>query len=82
MKYKCPCCENYTFNTPAGGTFYICEVCYWEDDGYQLTHPDKLGANSVCLNDAKKNYLKFGACEKNLLKYVRKPLQSESSYSN
>ena len=42
-------------------------------------HPDRtrLGANEPCLIQARKNFLEFGACEKRLIKYVRKPKEEE-----
>ena len=67
-KYPCPCCENYTFSEKPPKTFDICPVCFWEDDYVQFNDPDfKGGANHVSLNQAKKNYLKFGAIEKRFL---------------
>lgn len=72
MKYKCPCCGLYTFNEPIGDTYDICAVCFWEDDGWQLENPDEAGgANKVSLNEARKNYKEFGACQSDMKKYVR-----------
>lgn len=57
MKYKCPCCENYTLYEKPPGTYEICDICHWEDDLVQYNDPTyKGGANILCLNDAKKNY--------------------------
>ena len=36
MRYACPCCSYYTFEEKPSGTYYICPVCYWEDDIVQL----------------------------------------------
>ncbi|MBO5056953.1 MAG: hypothetical protein J6C64_11455 [Lachnospiraceae bacterium] len=72
MKYKCPCCGYYTFDKPPGGTYDICPVCFWEDDGWQLDNPDEGGgANKVSLNQAKLNYMEFGACEPDMKEHVR-----------
>ena len=54
-KFKCPCCENYTLEEEPPGTYEICRICYWEDDGVQYNNPDyKGGANEMSLNEAKK----------------------------
>ena len=48
LKYKCPCCGFYTFDSKLDGTYDICEVCFWEDDPIQLDDPDfEGGANNV-----------------------------------
>ncbi len=79
-KYKCPCCGYYTFEEPINNTFNICPVCFWEDDGVQLFKPDfNGGANSPSLNEAKKYFAKFGACEKRFVENVRKPKENELS---
>jgi hypothetical protein len=53
-------------------------VCYWEDDKVQFNDPDyKGGANRVSLNEARANYLLYGACEAELVSKVRKPLSDE-----
>lgn len=77
-KYQCPCCLCYTLSEPPPGTFEICNVCYWEDDNVQYNDPSyTFGANRESLNQARKNYRKFGASSKDFLKLVRKPLDSE-----
>ena len=78
MKYKCPCCGFYTYDTPPNGTYDICSVCFWEDDPIQLEQEDYSGgANKVSLKQARENYRRFGACEARLLPYVREPLDEE-----
>ena len=58
----------------------ICSVCFWEDDPDQREdETDNDGANKVSLLEARKNYREFGACEKAMLKYVRKPNPDELS---
>lgn len=72
MKYKCPCCGYYTFDELPAGTYDICPVCFWEDDGWQLDNPDaEGGANKVSLNRARLNYMEFGACEPDMREHVR-----------
>lgn len=54
--YKCPCCGNYSLDDPPG-SYDICEICGWEDDPLQSKSPDlEGGANSISLNQAKKEY--------------------------
>ena len=56
-KYKCPCCERFTLSEEPPGTYEVCEVCGWEDDLAQYKNPDlEGGANSMSLNNAKKEY--------------------------
>lgn len=77
-RYQCPCCGYYTFNQPADNTFQICDVCYWEDDGIQLSNPNYHGgANAVSLKEAQQNFKLIGACEALFLKHVRKPVTEE-----
>lgn len=56
----------------------ICPVCFWEKDKAQERDPDYAdGANSISLNEARKNYAEFGACEKRFAEKVRKPYTIE-----
>jgi hypothetical protein len=76
--YPCPCCGYLTLDGPERGTFDICVVCGWEDDDYQIRHPDSDGgANKVSLNQARENYLKFGASSEDRMSRVRKPHPDE-----
>jgi hypothetical protein len=76
-KYKCPCCEFKTLDSPQG-FFDICPVCYWEDDNIQRNDPNyKGGANDISLNDARQNYKNIGAMSSEYLIYVRPPLEDE-----
>jgi hypothetical protein len=76
-KHQCPCCNYYTLDGKSG-TFEICPVCYWEDDNIQADDPDyKGGANSISLNEARKNYRKLGAMAKEYVNSVRAPTEDE-----
>ena len=78
MKYKCPCCGYYTFDEQPGGSYDICEVCFWEDDPEQLEDPAyEGGANPVSLIQARKNYEEFGASHPDLIVFVRAPYPDE-----
>ncbi|MGN0553251.1 MAG: CPCC family cysteine-rich protein [Oscillospiraceae bacterium] len=76
MKYVCKCCGNAAMNS--ADEYDICPVCFWERDFYQEKNPDSSdGANKVSLNEAKRNYAEFGACEKRFMLNVRKADVSE-----
>ncbi|RUT05051.1 hypothetical protein DSM106972_038720 [Dulcicalothrix desertica PCC 7102] len=65
-KFLCPCCENLTLEEDRIGSFEICPVCFWENDNIQFDDPDyEGGANKVSLNQARQNYKKFGAHNRN-----------------
>ena len=79
-KYPCPCCANVTLTEEPPGTFVVCPVCYWEDDAAQFEDQALAGgANVVSLEQARKNFKVFGACELGCIEYVRKPLASEKA---
>lgn len=51
-KLPCPCCGFLTMKDEYG-SFDICHVCGWEDDGVQLANPtSEGGANSFSLAQA------------------------------
>lgn len=76
--YTCPCCGYKTLDEEPPGTYDICEICFWEDDGIQFDNPDyRGGANHVSLREAQKNFLEFGACEKEMIKFARKPNKND-----
>lgn len=82
-KFPCPCCGHKTYFEKPGGTYGICSICYWEDDPEQLENPDDdCGANPISLRQAQKNYIEFGACEKNMKKNVRQPFADEPKDRN
>ena len=73
---KCACCGYYTL--PYDSLFEICEVCFWEHDEVMEELPNETGgANDISLNEAKKNYAEFGACERRFIKSVRPPKEYE-----
>lgn len=52
---RCPVCGKYTFDEE--DDYDICEVCHWENDGFQWRHPDyRGGANRISLNEARAIY--------------------------
>jgi len=79
----CPCCGYFTVESDDEVNVDICEVCFWQYDEVGHDHPDiNIGPNHVSLNDAKKNYRNFGACERRVIKFVRKPLAEELPANN
>ena len=77
-KYKCPCCGYYTLREVGSDTYEICRVCYWENDLLSLQYPDEAsGANAISLNQARENFMTFGASEERFIRFVRLPEPSE-----
>jgi hypothetical protein len=76
--FPCPCCGYLSFDQPPG-SYEICEICFWEDDELQLEYATTLagGANRPTLHDAQRNFLKFGACEPEMVGNVRSPSPSD-----
>jgi Cysteine-rich CPCC len=75
--YPCPCCGYIVFSEQPG-SYAICPICFWEDDGWQLSDFfDEDGANSLPLYKSQQNYLRVGACEERFLPHVRSPLPHE-----
>ncbi|WP_078530969.1 CPCC family cysteine-rich protein [Streptomyces sp. PsTaAH-124] len=63
------------------GSYEICPVCFWEDDGAQFRWPTIAGgANKVSLIEAQRNEQDFGACDQHGRQYVR-PTASGTSGS-
>ena len=79
MKYTCPCCGYKTLNEEPTNTYDICEICFWEDDGFQFRYPDyESGANYISLREAQQNYIKFGAKgEEDCIEFVRMPNKND-----
>jgi hypothetical protein len=55
--FPCFCCGYNTLNKR--GEYFICKVCYWEDDGNNNLY-EYNDANKMTLFDAKKNFVKTG----------------------
>jgi ribosomal protein L37AE/L43A len=57
-KKKCPVCGFLTMPNEEC-SFYICDICGWEDDGLQEDDPDfEGGANKLSLNQFRAQWLK------------------------
>jgi len=82
VKYTCPCCGYKTLDEKPPGTYAICNICYWEDDGIQYDDVDyEGGANIPSLRQAQRNYILFGAYEERCKEFVRKPNKKDEKDS-
>jgi hypothetical protein len=74
----CPCCRFVTLSKVGG--YEICPVCFWEDDGQSDSDADEVrgGPNTdLSLTQARKNFIRIGACEESMVKNVRSPYPDE-----
>ncbi|MFB9215669.1 CPCC family cysteine-rich protein [Vibrio sinaloensis] len=80
--YACPCCGYATIGEPA--EYEICEICFWEDDGQDDPDSENFlgGPNGVSLNEARFNFLVFGAAEQKDLRHCREPSESDTNLRN
>ena len=77
-RYACPCCGYLTLDEAPTGTYDICKVCFWEDDGVQFRDPDYPGgANRVSLNEARESFHQHGVSDPRFKANVRPPLTDE-----
>ncbi len=80
MAHACPCCGYLTFPTEPGGSYFICPVCFWEDDLDDLREPDRGhgGPNyGISLNQSRDNFREFGAARREDVPSVRPPRPHE-----
>lgn len=80
MKEACECCGCLTVKER--GSYGICPVCFWEDDGPWANPDDEImrgGPNGgLTLTEARTNYRSIGACDPRMLNAVRPPTKEES----
>ncbi|MFJ7077935.1 CPCC family cysteine-rich protein [Streptomyces sp. NPDC098781] len=71
--YPCPACGHQMFGEL--WSHEICDICYWEDDPFQLRYPHAdLGSNTgLTLIEAQANYQRFGAVHEDHKRRVRPP---------
>ena len=59
---QCPCCDYFCLRTR--GSYDVCPVCYWEDDGVGLGQLDEPSAvNHITLREGRRNFLRYGAAD-------------------
>ena len=78
LPLRCPCCGCKTLD--ARCDYDICRVCFWEDDGQDNHDAAEVrgGPNGLLsLQEARSNYVQFGACELSMVENVRPPLPGE-----
>ena len=78
LSLRCPCCGGRTLDER--GSYDICPVCFWEDDGQDDHNADVVrgGPNgTLSLTQARANYLRFAACEESMVGNVRPPRPEE-----
>jgi hypothetical protein len=78
VRFACPCCRCLTLEERGG--YEICPVCFWEDDGQDDQDAARVrgGPNgSMSLDEARRNYAAFGACDEKCKQHVRPPLPDE-----
>lgn len=72
----CSCCGYKTLEDDT--VFEVCEICSWQDDEFFGDSPDcENNVNRISLLQAQKNFIEFGACNKESIKYVRKPDEND-----
>lgn len=78
MAVHCPCCRYPT--QEKAGSYEICEVCFWQDDGQDDPHADEVwgGPNyELSLTQARQNFESFGASNLRRATHVRAPTEAE-----
>jgi hypothetical protein len=67
--YQCSCCDYFTLEVR--NDWEICPVCFWEDDGSNVSNPDApSGCNNLTLRQARHNFRRVGACEDAMVAHV------------
>jgi len=67
--FSCQCCGYKTLIKQ--GEYFICRVCFWEDDG--SSQEEKFSsANKMTLREGKNNFELFGVVKKDFSRFVDK----------
>ncbi len=60
--HQCPCCDYFSLHRR--GSYDVCPVCYWEDDGLGLGDMDVVSApNHITLRQARESFRRCGAAD-------------------
>jgi len=82
-RVKCPCCGHYSFEDEDDAFFGYCPICAYCYDPVCVDYPNTIkGPNKVTLAQARLNYCNFGACDKDHLRWSRKPYDYELPKNN
>lgn len=82
IKYTCPCC-GFKTHTNEDHSWEICKVCFWQSCPIGNVRVTAIvGPNPISLVEAQHNFVRFGACDKAILKHVRKPKPDEPKDEN
>lgn len=78
--FPCPCCGFLTYPVAADSALaYICPVCYWENDLFEPNDKAPSDENhGLTLCQARRNFLRFGACDERFVSSVRQPFSEEA----
>ena len=74
MSVQCRCCLYFTLS--AKGSFEICPICFWEDDGLDQ-QASSGGPNGISLKEARQNFSRCSAMSESVKQYTRLPTQEE-----
>ncbi|MGE5299151.1 MAG: CPCC family cysteine-rich protein [Acidobacteriota bacterium] len=78
IRSPCEVCDYLTHAVDERGLYFICPVCYWEDDEFHEDSGNPCDVNhGLSLDEARANYKKFGACEEDMVVHVRAPKPEE-----
>ena len=82
MREKCLCCGYKTLpEKPENCITFVCPVCFWENDVFMKNIYDvkeKSDSNKgMTLKEARENFKRYGACNKEFISKVRKPMLDE-----
>ncbi|MBW4647460.1 MAG: hypothetical protein KME06_01985 [Kastovskya adunca ATA6-11-RM4] len=79
--YPCLCCGYKTLTKEPPGSYEICPICFWEDSlaDWSWQH---ASSNGIGLIQAQRNFLAFGACDRQWLDSVRCPTEEEERNPN
>jgi hypothetical protein len=69
--YPCPCCGYLTLSEKPQGTYLVCPICFWEDDG-----------EHSYLIIAQRNFVELGAWDDTCLDLVRPPTEQDQRIPN
>lgn len=77
----CPCCGYRTIPNHGDAIAYICPVCFWEIDVFLSGEEEPSDENhGLTLNEARKNFGRYGAVLQSLKPHCRMPTEGEKKW--